>query len=325
MTPYEKCAQQMMLSLPGAFESEAGMGIIFTACKRGPVFDRTDHGRAVIQHLFDFAWGIAFDGLPPKPELTDRLQVLKALLPLMDGNFNLFTQVAMNLLDVYLQVNQQVLTIKYDEVSKEFLNQRDLPNPFVEKKPKIKVTGATHSPEQVRRYAHAVSLIKVKSILDGLLTGNVSFRITPAGRTPALTDSMGLGNMPAAGDAFYSPDSHWGHGQLRMGFLSWGAGFEATPSEVLEDGTIRFPTLPTDWQDYKSESGGSMLSQVMTSRAVAFQVWKAWAQGELTPIAVIPRMNSVQIIAPREFLEARSTPQPPVVFTWDARPEIQKD
>ena len=324
MTVYERCATHFYDLLLRTWASEEALAQVFELCHRGPTFDRTVHGKLVVLRLFNESWRHAHDGNAPVDVLADRVETLRALLPLVKGNFNLFTQVSMNLLDFYLEINQDALAKTYNAVALEFANRNDVPNPFSGQKSKVKVSSATHPAETVKRYAYATSLIKAKNLLTTFNQGAVSFRITPNGRTPAITDSEGFCNLPAAGDVYYHPHPHWGLG-LQMGFLSWGPGYEATPSDVLPDGTIVFPALPEDWRSYKSESGGNMLQQVMTSRATAFQVWEAWARTQDRSIAIIPRVNSVQIFGTKEFLEQISRSFVGMMWTWGARPEILKD
>ena len=311
------------------WKSEEAMDAVFQTLHRGPKFDRTSHGRAIVQHLFALAWNTAWGEAAPKPVLADRVKVLAELVPVVNGDFNLFTQIAPNLVDCFMQVDLTALTEEYRKLEADFKSRADLPNPFLEKRPKIKVTAATHSPEQVRHYAYTVSLLRAYNILTSIDFGNLSHRITPFGRTPAFSDSSNLCQLPAVGDAFVSPSTMWGAGGLKSGFASWGAQpDDYLPLVYLEDGTVEVPTLPIGYHLFKSESGGSMLHAALIARQTAFTGWKLWLKaGAPQDIAIIPRVNSVQVIGPASFLqvlETRAAELPWVSWTWDKRPEILK-
>lgn len=331
---YARCAELFYHLLLTTWASEEAMEAAFRACKRGPTFDRTTHGRAVVQHLFTEAWAAAHGGKPPVPVLVDRYAVLAALYPLVEGDFNLFTQVAPNLLDVHFTVRAEDLVKTIADLEAEFSSRTDVPNPFVEKRPKVKVTAATHPAETVRHYAFAVAMIKVASILRGCDFPNMSHRITPFGRTPAFSDSCNFGQLPAVGDRFYHPSLLGGdEGLLTQAFTSWGAAHEESlPAKLEDDGALTLLELPAGRQTFRSESGGSMLRQALVARRGAFLLWGEWLQhGALPGAMVLPRVNSVQIIGPEAFIqavEARvTTPENQQWLNWarNARPEVLKD
>ena len=329
---YVKTAELLYSKLFQAWQSEEALTAAFVACKRGPTFDRTAHGRAVVQQLFQDAWVEAHGGSAPVAVGADQRMVLAALHPLVKGDFNLYTQVAPNLVDCYFDVKTEDLLRTITTLETEFASRTDTPNPFVEKRPKVKVTAATHPAETVRRYAYAVSMAKVASILPQADFPNLSHRVTPFGRTPAFSDSGNFCQLPVPGDRFYIPSPLW-HSNLQMAFVSWGSAHEnALPHQLLDDGTVLFPELPECCRAFKSESGGSMLQQAMTARRGAFHLWGIWAENLATePCVILPRVNSVQIVGTPELLalvEARvSTPenQQWLTFTRDSRPEILKD
>lgn len=333
---HTRTAELLLPLLISAWRSEEAMTEVFKACKRGPTFDRTTHGRAVVQKLFEDAWSAAHDGKPPVSVLVDRYAVLAALYPLVQGDFNLFTQVAPNLVDCQFEVKREDMATALKTLAAEFSSRTDVSNPFVEKRPKVKVTAATHPPETVRRYAYAVSLIKAESILRDADFPNLSHRITPFGKTPAFSDSASFCQLPAVGDKFYYPTMlGMREGTIHQGFISWGSAHEqALPQEVLDDGTVVFPELPEGCRAFKSESGGSMLQQAMVARRGAFTLWGIWlasSTGPLPGAMVIPRVNSVQVLGPETFISAVeervSTPENQQWLTWTRghRPELLKD
>ena len=333
---HARTAELLYPKLMEAWRSEEAMTAVFAACKRGPTFDRTAHGRAVVQHLFQEAWAEAHEGKPPVSVLMDRYAVLAELHPRVQGDFNLYTQVAPNLVDCQFEIKREELKAMVTALQAEFSSRTDVPNPFVEKRPKVKVTAATHPPETVRRYAYTVSMIKADGILTEPDFPNLSHRITPFGKTPAFSDTANFCQLPAVGDKFYYPTLlGMREGVIHMAFVTWGAAHEeALPREILDDGTVIFPELPECCRAFKSESGGSMLTQAMTARRGAFTFWGIWAAmkaGPLPGVMVIPRVNSVQVIGPDSFVslveERVTTPenQQWLTFTRGARPELLKD
>ena len=312
------------------WKSEEAMDAVFQRLHRGPKFDRTSHGRAIVQHLFEGAWELAHRGAAPKPVLQDRLKVLSELIPLVNEDFNLFTQIAPNLVDCYFEVDREALGTEYAKLKAEFEIQDGMPNPFLEKRPKIKVSAATHSPEQVRKYAYTISFLRAYDILTRADFPNLSHRITPHGRTPAFSDTANFCQLPAAGDPYFHASSLWGSGSLHRGFGAWGAQpDDYLPMITLEDGTIEVPSLPVGVHQFKSESGGSMLQQVLVARQTAFTTWKLWRKhGACSDIWIAPRVNSVQVVAPKSFLEIlerRAVELPWLIWTYGSRPEVLRE
>jgi hypothetical protein len=332
-TPYARAAAALHASLLTTWASEEAMTAVFDQCNRGPKFDRTTHGRAVVMKLFNDAWAAAYDGAAPKPVYSDRVKVLAELIPLVGKDFNLLTQVAPNLMETHFDVDRQGINAELEKLKKEFASRTDVPNPFTDKKPKGGVTASTHPPEVVRQYAYAVSVAKAASILTEADFPNMSYRITPFGKTPAFSDSVNFGQLPVVGDAYYRPSILWmPEKEMRMMFVTWGASEgDAVPCEVNNDGSVSFLDLPEGYRTFKSESGGSMLQQSISSRKGGGLLWRAWLRlGAPEGAVIIPRLNSIKVIGPEAFLkelEADGAKNDPtwITFTWDKRPELLKD
>ena len=205
-----RCAELLYARLLLAWKSEESLAAVFSTCGRGPNFDRTAHGRAVVQKLFADSWVEAYGPGAPVPVLADRMAVIAALHPLVQGDFNLFTQVAANLSDIFLQVDTQELQKENARLQEVFAARNDVPNPFSGTKPKIKVSAATYPPDVVKDYIHAQGFIKALSILTQADFPNLSHRVTPFGRTSALADSSNFCQLPSAGDAYYKAYPTWG-------------------------------------------------------------------------------------------------------------------
>lgn len=332
-TPYARAAAALHASLLTTWASEEAMTEVFNQCNRGPKFDRTTHGRAVVHKLFGDAWSAAYEGAAPKPVYSDRVKVLAELIPLVGKDFNLLTQVAPNMMDFHFDVDRAGINSEVEKLKKEFASRTDVPNPFADKKPKGGVTASTHPADVVRQYAYAVSVIKAASILTEADFPNMSYRITPFGKTPAFSDSVNFGQLPVVGDAYYRPSILWmPEKRMRMMFITWGAAEgDPCPSEINEDGSMSFLDLPEGYRTFKSESGGSMLQQAISSRKGAGILWQAWLRlGAPEGVVIVPRLNSIKVIGPEDFLkglEADGAKNGPtwVTFTWDKRPELLKD
>lgn len=295
MTNHQAIAADLASRIITAWESESTLGSVFERCHRGPKFDRTLHGRAVSMKLFSEAMGDA--GIPTW-NLWDRVQVARALIQELRGDYNLATQVIPNLLPV-------PLAIKVKDLAEAVATSRSavealpgVPNPFVEKRPKIKVTAATHSPEVVATYTRAAGLARAASILETDGFDDMSFRVSPLLKTPAFSDSMAYGQLPVVADAFLDVSSQAAALGFASFYLSWE---EDTPGFALtqeEDGAWVTSSLPDGRGRFISESGGGILAPVLWSRFVAGRALEAWADGQESthPLTVIPRLNSVQVI-----------------------------
>ena len=306
---YSICAKNLYESLRIAWTSETAMEAVFSRCKRGPVFDRTDHGRAVIMRLFQDAW----EAINPEdtgfiPTLYDKLQVLREFHRFCP-DFNLFTQVAPNLTDLYLKVDVPALEKEKASLIQKFEVLGDsIHNPFSGKKAKVKVSSETHNQDLVALYTHATGIHKAASILPTLDAPGMSHRITPFGATPSFSDNYNFCQLPAAGDAFYRPHPDWPCTEnLISGFFFMDEAHQLDHT-IKEDGSFEFSGLPEGYNTFTSKSGGVMLLQVMAVRSLANTIWSVWAQQQPVPglkaWMVIPRMNSVQVFAPKEAIPA---------------------
>ena len=317
---HKACAESLYERLLLAWKSEQTLDAVFQTCRRGPTFDRTAHGKAIVLKLFQDAWD-QFPGAP-KPVLFDRMRVLAELLPLVRGDFNLYTQVAANLGDVYLQTRPALLQEHRKGLESAYATMKDAPNPFAPAKGKVKVTAATHPPEVVAAYQHATSFIRAQKFLTDTDFPNISHRITPFGKTPSFSDTDNFCQLPAIGDLYYQPDPKWGV-DLTQAFFYMPAP-TALAEDSMEDGSIRIPALPDTYNIFKSESGGFMLSQALNVRAFAFRAWESWAaHGAPVAWAVIPRVNSIQVIGPRFVIEAFIEESGAKPF-WGVRTETPK-
>lgn len=302
MDNYARCARVLHETLLIAWKSETAMEAIFSRCKRGPTFDRTDHGRAVVQRLFQDVWEAANGTTTPTS--YDRMMVLKELVK-ATGDYNLITQVAPNMMDLYLQVDLPALEREKTALVQKFESLGDsVHNPFSGKRAKVKVSSETHPTDLVGLYTHAVGIQKASTILPSLDAPGMSHRITPFGSTPSFSDNYNFCQLPAAGDAYVRPHPEWPLGQGNViGFFFPNESSQQV-YEAQDDGAFRFPSLPEGYNTFTSKSGGSTLFQAMDARALAGTLWSVWAEVEEGRRAwmILPRMNSVQVFAPQDAI-----------------------
>lgn len=318
---HQLVAEHLADTVMSAWASEADMTAVFDRCHRGPKFDRTAHGRAIVEKLFIEAWEEEF--LTLVPNVWDRRTVVCHLVRALGGDYNLISQVAPNLLPVPLRVRHQELAAIASKTEASFEGRTDVPNPFKVARPKLKVTAATHSPEVVAEYAHATGIAKAASILANNDFSNLSFRVSPLGKTPAFSDSMAYGQLPVAGDPFVEILPAYQQEGYASLFSSWGPEDITLDLASQEDGSIIVPSLPDGHNRFVSESGGAMLGQALVSRSIAGAVLRYWAiqDSDKAPfITVISRLNSMQVIGPREFLtEIQGRVLKGSSSSWDAR------
>lgn len=302
MDNYARCAKAFYESLLIAWKSETAMEAVFSRCRRGPTFDRTDHGRAVVQRLFQDAWEALNAGV--EPTAYDRMRVLREVTSLT-GDFNLITQVAPNLMDLYLQVDVPALEKMKTSLMQRFEGLGDtIHNPFSGKRAKVKVSSETHSPELVSLYTYATGIQKASTILPTMDAAGMSHRITPFGGTPNFRDNCNFCQLPAAGDSYVQPHPDWPLGRDNItGFFIINETCQQT-YETMDDGTFKFPSLPEGYDTFASKSGGIMLFQALNARAVAGTLWSVWAEVEdgRRPWMIIPRVYSIQVFAPKDAI-----------------------
>ena len=92
---YQAAAQLMAERLDVLFSSEKTLEESFKLLYPGFPFDRTDHWAHVFETLLNAAWHEKGPVVKSNPTPIDRLQIIRALHPLLD--YNLFTQVLLNL------------------------------------------------------------------------------------------------------------------------------------------------------------------------------------------------------------------------------------
>ena len=304
----------ILASLKALWASEASMEAAFKSLKRGPELDRTKYGYALVE------WAI-LRGVPEGWTMNahDTWELIAELALHPECDFNLFSQVVPNLhtpsVDIKLGLLQEAHGRYTEAAAKTF---GDDVNPFMVKRPKIKVSSATHKPEDVMLYNEITAFQRTQTVLTAKVGSFLSHRVTPYGKTPAIQDTHNLCQLPPLGDLFLGNFSFEGY-PLEALYVSW----EPTvPLPYLmnldDDGTYRLPLEPEPGNVFRSESGGDILKQVLTSRfwmAMAYQSWAALPANPRPVFFCLPRMHSWMLLGSQEVLTAVYADLHPYGFT----------
>lgn len=293
------CAKVFLAQLTKTWESEEAMAEVFHACGRGPVFDRTTHGRSVVEHLFNKAWGISTGSDVLHPTGADRAGVLAIAVLSGKTDWNMISQVASNLLYPHLLTNTQALEeekVKEEVRFTKLSSDTGIHNPFTGGRAKTKVASENYAPDLVSAYQRASGISKASSILAGGGLAYLSCRISPREATPAITDDRNFSALPIVGDEFLRPANE-GSGVVFVPVSNpW-------PLEAETDGSLTAVGLPEGANRFLSKSGGDILSKVLASRHMAFALWELWAlEGAPLGTYVYPRFNSVMVVAPLSLI-----------------------
>jgi hypothetical protein len=275
---YNRVAHHYALRIEAIFESEETLKAAYEEHFTALPFDRTERWNIILMRELRQVWkeyGPANAGLVT---IADGDHILHLLAKKLD--FNLFTQVLLNLQPMTLiqyrsgdaQADIAALEAKWKGLS---------PSPF-DAKPKMIKSAATPTDLAFNR---DLSTVKALKIVSGITTTK-SFRVSPMGSTPALTDSENLSMLGIGGDQYLKPQQ--GH---KAYYICWDQAqnlledVDGRPNEFTVRG-IRYP--------FVSKSGGEILNSVLFARLVATTAFRAFPPETLT--AVLPRMNSVLVV-----------------------------
>ena len=217
-----------------------------------------------------------------EPTGYDRFAVLDRLHGLLD--YNLFTQVLLNL-QPYIGFAYQAKDAEKDieKLKAEWPKDAKL-NPF---EPKAKMVKEA-SGEADKLYNTTLSTLRFLRIIAAF-TPQISFRVSPKGSTPALTDSNNISSLGVGADAYLKVVSG-----LKAFYVHWVPGTSPVWTAIQSDGSFRGNGI-TGYL-FHSKSGGEILGQVLFSRMVARDIVATHDLKTETCI-VLPRMSSVMVIA----------------------------
>jgi hypothetical protein len=280
-------------------------------------FDRTHFWNAVIPLLFEETWKMFGPAGASSSTLYDKQQVASRLQRCLD--YSLFTQVLLNLYPQQFYGYDALLAGQLRARIQEKYKDSSV-DPLAPKAVKIKNAKNSFEVE----YNTDLSALKAASVIEKL-TATVSYRVSPMGTTPAFADSANLSMLGQGADQFLRVAPGY-----KVGYATWAQSATMIKPNVRPSMTRDMATFQAENIDYpfSSKSGGQTLNDCLFSRYVAHHVWENY-ELELRPfITVLPRMNSVMVVA-KDLYRAQSICEaigsvrcPSLVFTEDSRPEI---
>lgn len=313
---HDKTAQNFAPRINEIFSSEQSLEQCFKKHFHALPFDRTDHWAGILLSELTEVWKqtIGVNASPTKHDLT---AILHGLVQHLD--FNLYTQVAMNLQSIgfgwFYRVNHAKQEL--DTLQKKWSSRTDAAgkafSPFAEKARKI---GEPRTDPE-REYNSDLSAVRALRIISDF-SPHVSFRVSPKGSTPAFADSRNISMIGQGGDRYLTLTEGLG-----VWYIVWGM-----PDLITQyDAGINGFSVSGIPYVFHSKSGGEVLNEVLFSRKIAYAVYGTFVN-VFVPLFVLPRMNSVMVItevgAGTSFLssmfETLSRTHPTLELHKDARP-----
>jgi len=317
---YQRVAELFTAKVNAVFESEASLEAEFKRffahntpelnpeghfksiadqCRTTPAgmeFSRTDHWAGVIWKVLESAWLEVGPEVKSIPTGYDKLMILKLAHPLLD--YNLFTQVCLNL-QGYTGMQYAVGDAQQELAGIKGSWKHPKLNPFAPKSKKIKDAKS----DDEKKFNNIISRVRAVNLI-AQFDGQVSFRVSPKGSTPAFADSRNLSMIGVGGDKYLRTFPN-----LKPFYIAWPVG--QTPviatvtvpnipvpkpytvgEKVLGTTVLRAEGIP---YDFYSRSGGDILNEVLFSRKVMYEVFRDFDITKETCI-MIPRMNSVLVV-----------------------------
>ena len=339
---YAAVARELFTRLDTIWVSQEAMDAAWLLTPLGAAapMDRTKHADYLIRRIFQDAWETVYVTAHPD---VDRHQVPRAVhadllavsaeFAQVCTDYNLATQVLPNLAPHAILLDKDTVSKELAAVEAEFDKLTDIPHPTKTKKAKVDPSWDVALQE---RFTRGIALARINKTFQDFTTP--SWRITPHGRTSALTDSGGVSGLSALADPYVRVLPHLNAGEpLATAYVTWPSGSTTPYMETDETvpGTFRVPDLPPGRQTFTSDSGGGMLGQVMLSRALAYIAWKAWAEVcvaarnvnlPLPGFYVVAKLSSLRLVGPKatlETIQASFKPAekvvPDLTWNWDTR------
>lgn len=284
---YEKIAKHFADRINAVFESEATLEAEFKKNYENLPFDRTDFWQGILYGLMRESWFAAGPGVQTEPTGMDRLKILRAAHPLLD--YNLYSQVLLNLQTYNGMAYQSGDAEKEIERLKEEWPKDSRLDPFAPKAKMVK--QAEIATEEQKKYNTAVSSLRALRLI-AKFSPQVSFRVSPKGKTPAFADSQNVSMIGEGGDKYLKTLS-----SLAVWYLTWSsiphlARF--VPGVTNPEG-LQFEAVGIPYPFF-SKSGGDILQDVLFARKLMYEIVR---DVDITQenCTMIPRMNSILIVA----------------------------
>ena len=290
---YQRVTQLFADKVNAVFESEETLKAQFEALFPRLEFNRTDHWCGILYKVFRDCWLEA--GPEVKGESTgfDRNAVLKRLIPLLD--YNLFTQVLLNL-QSYTTFAYQALDAEKDlaAIGEKWKDRKRTPTD-----PKAKMVRTATVSEEDGEFNDDLSTVKSLRIIASF-TPQISFRVSPKGSTPALVDANNISSLGVGSDkylrTFPGLKAFYIHWIPETGPLMASVPVDASDRTAMRAEGISYP--------FYSKSGGEILNQVLFSRKVAYELFRAF-DIENETITILPRLSSVLAVTEEKGTKLR--------------------
>lgn len=258
------------------FKSEESIAEYWTKISGFMALDRTNDARLIVDKLFKASWDKYFPGI--NPIVNDRVKVVRNL----DGeDYNLISQLALNLLPFHIQYDIQAINNYINNYTEKLKENKEAADPHAKKAKYIQEVENSTGWEST--YNSVLGCLK---FISGVKPSqNPSFRLSPLGSTPALTDSSNYSSTSPHTDQFIVSDNNIQADGRTVRHFSW----DAAPGmvvEILEDGGMKLKGLS---QTYYSKSGGDILNRSMFTRYLISKLIK------LEVVSIVPRLNSVTV------------------------------
>jgi hypothetical protein len=249
----------------------------------GVEFSRTNHWAAIIWKILEAAWLEAGPEVKSTPTGYDKLMILKLAHPLLD--YNLFTQVLLNL-QGYTGMQYAVGDAQKELAGIKGSWKHPKLDPFAPKAKKIKEAKTTDE----QKFNNLISRVRAVNLI-AQFDGQVSFRVSPKGSTPAFADSRNLSMIGVGGDKYLRVFPN-----LKPFYIAWQPGTTPRLAEtVFAQGPETILTAKDIPYNFRSKSGGDILNEVLFSRKIMYEVFRDFDITKETCI-MIPRMNSVLVV-----------------------------
>jgi hypothetical protein len=295
---YDEVAKTFCDRINAAFDTEATLETEFKKNYEQLPFSRTDFWQGIIYGIMREAWYESGPGVKTEPTGFDRLAILKASHPLLD--YNLYSQVLLNLQTYNGMAYQSGDAEKEIARLKEAWPKDAKLDPFASKAKMVK--QAEVATEEQKNYNTAVSSLKALRII-AQFSPQISFRVSPKGKTPALADSMNLSMLGVGADRYLKVLP-----ELAVWYLAWPNAPPMAcyaPSDPPNPKGIEFHAEGIPYPFF-SKSGGDILQTVLFARKLIYEVVR---DVDITQenCTMIPRMNSILVVADKYGTSLKKT------------------
>lgn len=287
-------AYHMAEQIDTLFSSEKTMEEFFKLLYPGLPFDRTDHWAHIFETMLNKAWDVKGPVVKGNPTPMDRLQIIRALRPLLD--YNLFTQVLLNLQGYtgmfYMTGDAQK---EIDRMKEDWKAKQWKSDPFA---PKARMAKQSAPTDEEKEFNNVLSTLRALRIITQF-TPQISFRVSPKGSTPAFADSRNISMIGMGGDKYLRTLP-----ELKTFYITWDQVPQMaaligtqTSEKIFNDGkpgvVFKAEGIP---YEFVSKSGGEILQDVLFARKLMYEIFGSVDTTKETCI-MVPRMNSLLVVA----------------------------